>query len=223
MSTVYLIAAGVGCTFIVVQFVLQLIGIGGGDMDSPDAGGADLHSPADFHTDFQADVHTDAGADAGGHVGADVAGHDAGASAVESVTGTNLFLSLLSFRTISAFLAFFGLVGLACDKAEYNASTTLALSTIAGFISMVLVALAFRFLIGLQASGTVSIHNAVGKTAAVYVPIPGERQGRGKVTLTIQGRLQEYAAVTAGAPLGRGATVRIRSVVDPATLDVEAL
>ncbi|MBN1417138.1 MAG: hypothetical protein JXP34_00065 [Planctomycetes bacterium] len=222
MFTVYLVAAGVGCTFIVVQFILQLIGVGGGDMDSPDAGGVDLHGAADFHTDFQADLHTDVG-HIGGDIGGDIGGHDAAAHAVESVTGTNLFLSLLSFRTISAFLAFFGLVGLACREADFRPSATLALSTLAGLVSMVLVALAFRFLIGLQASGTLSIHNAVGKTASVYIPIPGSRAGRGKVTLTIQGRLQEYAAVTSGSPLARGASVRIKSVVDADTLEVEAL
>ena len=51
-------------------------------------------------------------------------------------------------------------------------------------------------MVRLQEDGTTNYGTAVGKTATVYVSVPPAREGRGKVTLVLQGRYTEADAVT---------------------------
>jgi len=65
----------------------------------------------------------------------------------------------------------------------------------------------------------------VGLTGRVYLRIPGGKAGRGKVTLQLQlqGRTLECKALTDGAELPTGATVRVVEVTGPNLIMVEAL
>jgi hypothetical protein len=58
----------------------------------------------------------------------------------------------------------------------------------------------------------------------VYVPIPGGKQSAGKVTVKVQERLVEYAAMTsADEKLSTGAKVVVVGVIGGNTLEVEPL
>ncbi len=61
---------------------------------------------------------------------------------------------------------------------------------------MVLMAVFFKAALKLQSSGNLDMRNALGKTATVYIPIPANRSGKGKVTLIVQERFVEMEAVT---------------------------
>jgi hypothetical protein len=96
------------------------------------------------------------------------------------------------------------------------------LALIAGFVAMMGIAVAMRWLLKFEDDGTVLIHGAVGATGTVYLTIPGDRQGSGKVMLTLQNRIVEYQAVTSAAPLPTGAPIMVVDVVGPDTVDVVA-
>jgi hypothetical protein len=68
--------------------------------------------------------------------------------------------------------------------------------------------------------GSVSIHGAVGATGTVYLTIPADKAGAGKVLLTLQNRTVEYQAVTSHAALPTGAAIMVVDVVGPDTVDV---
>jgi hypothetical protein len=151
----------------------------------------------------------DAGADADvGH------GHDHG--------GVHEGLDLLSVRALSAGVAFFGLGGLIGLTTPLGWVAAIPLALIGGVAAMVGTAVAMRWMLGLEDDGTVLIHGAVGATGTVYLAIPGDRQGAGKVTLTLQNRTVEYQAVTSAAPLPTGAAIMVVDVVGPDTVDVVA-
>ncbi|MGQ0715610.1 MAG: hypothetical protein ACT4PJ_18075 [Gemmatimonadaceae bacterium] len=152
--------------------------------------------------------------DAGGnpHVGD---GHDAGGA-----NGAHAGLDLLSVRSISAGLAFFGLGGLAGLATGLGLIAAIPLSLMAGIAAMVGTAAVMRWMLRLEDDGTVSIHGAVGATGRVYLSIPGDRKGAGKVTLTLQNRTVEYQAVTSSAPLPTGAPIMVVDVIGPDTVDV---
>src|ERR1700731_3790824 len=95
MDTAYLICALVGGTLVICQFLLTLLGLGG----HHDAGGD----------------HDIAGHDAGGH---DAAGHDTEHDHHGHSSAASWFLSILTFRTLTAGVAFFGLTGPALTKAD---------------------------------------------------------------------------------------------------------
>ena len=131
--------------------------------------------------------------------------------------------SALSFRTVVAFMTFFGLAGLACLRADYSTTRTLLVALGAGATAFWLVGLAMYQLYRLRSSGNVDIANAVGVEAVVYLKIPRERTGTGAVTVPIQGRTMKYRAVTKGPEIKTGEFCRVAAVHAADTLEVEAL
>jgi hypothetical protein len=89
-----------------------------------------------------------------------------------------------------------------------------------GLAAMFATAMITRWMLTLEDDGSVSIHGAVGSTGTVYLSIPGERKGAGKVLLTLQNRTVEYQAVTPQAALPTGASVLVVDVVGPDTVEV---
>lgn len=152
----------------------------------------------------------DAGGDA--HIGH---GH-------EHVHSMSEGLDLLSVRALSAGLSFFGIGGLVGMLTPLGLFAAIPLAVIAGVAAMYGTAVAMRWMLGFEDDGTVLIHGAVGASGTVYLAIPGERQGSGKVTLTLQNRIVEYQAVTSAAPLPTGAAIMVVDVVGPDTVDVVA-
>jgi hypothetical protein len=154
--------------------------------------------------------------DAGGHLDAG-GGHDGGGAHIAAEG-----LDLLSVRALSAGVAFFGLGGLAGLATPFGLLAAIPLALVAGTAAMFATAVAMRWMLGFEDDGTVSIHGAVGATGTVYLAIPGERQGAGKVTLTLQNRIVEYQAVTSDAPLPTGAPIMVVDVVGPNMVHVVA-
>jgi len=77
-----------------------------------------------------------------------------------------------------------------------------------------------RTLSRLRSDGTVRIERAVGKSGTVYLTVPAQRAGVGKVTLNLQNRTLECQAVTARSELATGAKVVVVSVIGPDTVEV---
>lgn len=153
--------------------------------------------------DFDHDAHVDVA----GH------GHD---------HGGNWFFGVLTFRTITAAVTFFGLGGLIALQYGTNELSALGLAGAAGAGALYAVALMMQSLKSLKADGTTRIDRAVGQAGTVYLRVPGSKAGPGKVHLMLQNRTVEYQAVTAGGELSTGTPVRVVAVVNADTVEVEA-
>lgn len=148
----------------------------------------------------------------GGHGHADI-GVDDGVGTVDTVDDAHeAFLKLLSLKAIVAFVTFFGLCGLAGHHAGWRGWSTLALALAAGFAALWTVAWLMASLSHLQSRGNVELHNAIGQEAKVYLPIPGDHRGHGKVLVTVQGRTVESRARTDGPTLETGAVTIVVAV-----------
>jgi membrane protein implicated in regulation of membrane protease activity len=178
MGTLFLIAAVIGGTVLVCQFALTLLGLGhdGGGLDHH--AGGDLQGDTHFGGDFQAD-------------------HAGGTHAETSPhpNSTHIF-SVLSFRTLVAAAAFFGVSGKAALSAGYAQSTSLIMAVITGVAAMYGMYWLMRLIASLNSSGNERISNAIGRQATVYIRIPATRSGAGKVQLSMQNRIVEFQAVT---------------------------
>ena len=152
----------------------------------------------------------------GAHADADV--HAGGDHDVAHAVGHGL--DLFSARSLTAGLAFFGVAGAAAARAGWRPGVVLFCAASAGLVATIAVAWIMSQLLRLEEDGTVRVEGAVGAPATVYLAIPGARAGVGKVTLTLQGRTVEFAAITAGARLPTGAPVVVVDVVAPGTLEV---
>jgi hypothetical protein len=60
----------------------------------------------------------------------------------------------------------------------------------------------------------------VGQCGTVYLPIPGQKSGRGKVQINLQNRTMEYPAVTAQDSLPTGSKVVVVGVIGSDTIEV---
>ena len=136
---------------------------------------------------------------------------------------SDAFFKVLSFKTLVAFVTFFGLAGLACSHSGVSDLWTFVISVSAGSAALYVVAWMMAGLARLQSAGNADLRNAIGVVAKVYLTIPRSRGGRGKVTVALQGRTVEAKAVTGGAELPSGAMVRIVGVAAEDTVDVVAL
>ena len=146
--------------------------------------------------------------------------HDGGHDAHFAKEGLSGGLNLLSVRALSAGLTFFGVGGLAGLKTGFGLFAAFPLGLIAGSIAAVVVAAVMRSMLRLETDGTLQIHGAVGTSGTVYLTVPGERSGVGKIHLTLQNRIVELQAVTSQRTLPTGSRVLVIDVVGPDTVDV---
>lgn len=132
----------------------------------------------------------------------------------------NWFLGLLTFRAVCAAITFFGLGGLVAAYYELPTTAQLGSAFAAGFAALYLVATLMKSLYRLKADGTVRIQNAVGHTGTVYLRVPGQKGGAGKVTLALQNRTVELEAYTAGDELPTGTPIRVVAILGPNSVEV---
>lgn len=111
-------------------------------------------------------------------------------------TGSTWFFHVLSFRALVAGITFFGLSGLAVSASPAVSAYALPAGIMTGLLAMVSVAYLMGLLATLQSEGNVQIERAVGAAGVVYLTIPPSGSGQGKVTVKVQNRTMEYAAVT---------------------------
>lgn len=124
-------------------------------------------------------------------------GADADADAdVDFADGDSIPFQFLSLKNIVAFFAVFGWSGIGFINAGLASWLVILLAFICGLLMMILMATLFYFMSKLAETGTLKMKNAVGKLGEVYLLIPGDRGGMGKVQLNVQGSLRTLDAIT---------------------------
>ena len=132
----------------------------------------------------------------------------------------NWFLGLLTLRAVCAAVTFFGLGGLTAIYYDLPMGAQLGSAFLAGFAALYLVATLMKMLYRLKSDGTVRIHHALGRTGTVYLRVPGNRDGAGKITLNLQNRTVELEAFTAADELPTGTPIRVVAVLGPNSVEV---
>jgi len=161
--------------------------------------------------------HHDGDADLG-HVDSGIGASDSG-----EVHTQDAAFGLFSVRAIAAFLAIFGLAGWAGLSAGWSQWMTALVAFGAGLVMMVAVAWLFHAQRKLASQGNVEPGRAVSMTARVYLRIPENNTGKGKITVALQGRTVELNAFTKGAMIPTDAEVRVVRQVTPDTFEVESI
>ena len=93
-------------------------------------------------------------------------------------------------------------------------------AAVVGLIAMFLVAyMIFKFA-QLEQSGTLNLYNALDKAGEVYLTIPAEQKGVGKIHLLVEGRIREMDAVTSGGILKTGTAIKVIDILDGNILKV---
>ena len=131
---------------------------------------------------------------------------------------------LLTFRNFVNFFLGFGWCAILLRNSVSSTPLLLVISVLVGVGLVVLVLMLFRWLGGMQQAGNINVFtSAVGCEGKVYLTIPGERAGSGKVQITINDAVREYEAVTDGPKLVTGTGIRVVEAISADTLLVEPL
>jgi len=131
--------------------------------------------------------------------------------------------SALSLRSIIAFFTFFGWTGVIVLNKGLSIWVAVTLSSLAGLAAMFIVAYLMYKFSQLEQSGTLNLYHALDQEGEVYIPIPGERKGHGKIQLKVDGRVRELDAITDGASLKTGELIKVVEILEDNVMKVEPL
>ena len=192
-QTIFFVIAASSTIILIIQTILAIMGFGHNDSD---IGVEHADSGGDIHAEISHDIAHDAHFDHS-H-GSSNAVHDADNTSSNSAAShyDANGLQLFTIRGIMAFLMVGSWVGFLTSRAGTNEFIALILAIVSGAIALFFMAKLLQFLMGMQEDGTTNIKNALGQTGQVYIRIPAEEKGMGKVNVTVQEKLCEFDAVT---------------------------
>ncbi len=139
---------------------------------------------------------------------------DAGSS------GSNLY----TFRNLINFLLGFGWTSILLHDSVKSPVLLYIIAAMVGVGLVAIVMYIFKWLNSMQQSGTIDVRKAaVGCEGTVYLTIPGERKGEGKVQIAINGAVREYTAQTDDDTIITGTPIKVVEVIGESTLVVARL
>ncbi len=171
-------------------------------------------------------IMTFLGADTGGDFDMDAGGLDGMDGGLDDGSGMEMGsgMNLYTFRNLINFLIGFGWSMILLQDSIASKAVLVIISLLVGLSLVALVMFMFKWLSGMQQSGNINVYkSAVGCQGKVYLTIPGERAGEGKVQITINNAVREYSALTDSDTLKTGTPIKVVEVLSPSTLLVEEL
>lgn len=137
------------------------------------------------------------------------------------ITGAS-HMTIFSVRNIVAFFTFFGWSGLWLISKNIPVVLTLFFSIVIGLIFVMISMSMFLLISKMQSNGTLNFDNALDHVGEVYIPIPPNRQGVGKVMIAVQGSLKELEAITDEATVIKtGSKIKVVAIFGTNQLLVE--
>jgi hypothetical protein len=131
------------------------------------------------------------------------------------VDGDGIPFQFLSVKNIVGFFAMFGWSGLGFISTGMGPVLVIALAFLCGLAMMLSMAWLFYLMSKLAESGNMKMKNALGHTGNVYLEIPAQRRGTGKIQITFQGTLQTLDAMTdEEQAIPTSALVQVVDVID---------
>jgi hypothetical protein len=158
-------------------------------------------------------IMTFVGADSGDGVDTDI--HDG------STHDLHTDFEWFTLRNLVNFMLGFGWSGVGLYDVVSSKSALVAVAFIigCGFVYMFFVII--KQIQKLAEDNTFSIQNTLHKTAQVYLPIPADKGGTGKIQVSVNGAVYELDAVTENEALATGQMVRVTGIIDTSLLLVE--
>ena len=136
--------------------------------------------------------------------------------------GDSIPFQFLSLKNIIGFFTMFAWSGLGFIELGWPHYQVILASVACGFLMMLAMATVFYLMSKLVESGNLNLNNAVGRLGEVYLTIPAQSGGLGKVQITIQNSLQTLDAMTEDVEaIQTGSIVRVERIIDNQILVVK--
>ncbi len=205
---------------LLIQTIMLILGFGhsGAGVNPSDTSGFD-GSP-DMGCDGGTDGDISGDIDGGGD-GSDTSDIDYGDGSNPSDVGT---LNFFTVQGIITFLCVFGWAGIATYTLTKIAVIAVIVGVVLGLAAMYGVAKIMQLSRKLAQNGTLNVRNLLGANGTVYLVIPANGKGRGKVNVSSGERLVEYDAMTDGnETLPDGTQIRVIDIRSDNVLVVEKI
>ena len=164
----------------------------------------------------------------GDPAGADLAGAGPGdpdvTSAADAVdhAHSSTVLRFLSIQTLLAFVMGFGWGGLAAFRGfDAHPGLSALLGVVCGAAMVALLLWVLEQVTRLNESGNIPRSAILGCEGEVYVRVPGEFSGIGRVRVVVNGRQRMLSARTQGPEIARHARIRVTKLAGDASVLVE--
>ena len=135
--------------------------------------------------------------------------------------GESTPFQLFTFRNLINFMLGFSWTAIALSASTESTTLMLVGGVVVGVLLVCVVMYLFKWMSGMQQSGTIEPEALVGCKGSVYLTIPAGRTGEGKVQITVRGAIREYNAMTDGDRLPNEAPIRVVAVLNGHTVLVE--
>ena len=127
-----------------------------------------------------------------------------------------------SMRALAAAVGVFGLAGMIALRSGQSEFVSIGVGILGGGVAMTAVGFMMRQLPKLADDGTIRVASALGRVGTVYLTIPGNAAGQGKIQIELQGRTIELAAITPGETLSTGRIVKVSRMISQELVEVVA-
>ena len=134
-------------------------------------------------------------------------------------------MNLYTFRNLVNFLLGMSWTAILLNEQIKSKALLMLIAFIVGAFIVFVVMMMFKGLSKMQQSGNINVfESAVGCSGKVYLTVPGERKGQGKVQININNSVREYDALTDSEDdLKTGTSIKVTEVLDASTLLVEEI
>ena len=126
--------------------------------------------------------------------------------------GTDAPFQLFSFRNLINFLLGFGWSGVSLYAIIPNKALLIVASIIIGLMFIYIFFLVISQLLKLSEDASFKILDTLDKTAEVYLTIPENMIGKGKILISVKGSVHELEAMTQGERINSGSSVKVVSL-----------
>ncbi len=130
---------------------------------------------------------------------------------------------LFSLRNLINFMLGFSWSGISFYHSFDNKNWLIAIAALVGCAFVFVFFLIIRQVQKLAENNSFSIHDTIGKTAEVYLTIPGQKQGKGKVLVSVKGSIHELDAISEEESIKTGSVVVVSRVENDRLLIVKPL
>lgn len=130
---------------------------------------------------------------------------------------------LFSLRNLINFLLGFSWTGISFYTTISNPILLVALSVFVGVLFIYLFFMAMKQIQKLAENNSFNILNTLNKTAEVYLTIPENKKGKGKIMISVNGTFHELEAMTEKEKIQSGSVVKVVKIENNNILIVETI
>lgn len=139
------------------------------------------------------------------------------------LNGADAPFQLFSLRNLINFLLGFSWTGISFYTTISNKPLLIVLSLVVGVLFVYLFFIIIRQVQKLAEDNSFKITSTLNKTAEVYLTIPENKKGKGKIMISVNGAFHELEAMTENDKIQSGAVVKVVRIENDNILIVETI